>query len=90
MSFVAHELTVNPDIQERLIDEIDDVRDSFEGKCISYDAIQGMKYMDMVVSGDYKLYTYNKILKQLKTMTHRMLKKMATSTAHRPYLFQTI
>lgn len=51
MSFVAHELTVNPDIQERLIEEIDDVREIFEGKYISYDAIQGMKYMDMVVSG---------------------------------------
>lgn len=50
MSFVAHELTVNPDIQERLIEEIDDVREIFEGKFISYDAIQGLKYMDMVVS----------------------------------------
>nr|CAD7417146.1 unnamed protein product [Timema poppensis] len=50
MSFVLYELAVNPDIQERLGAEIDEVLEKHKGK-ITYDAIHEMSYLDKVVNG---------------------------------------
>lgn len=50
MSFVSHELMVNPDIQERLRQEILEVKENLDGKPLTYEILQGMKYLDMVVS----------------------------------------
>nr|CAD7614996.1 unnamed protein product [Timema genevievae] len=50
MSFALYELAVNPDIQERLGAEIDEVLQKHKGK-ISYDAIHEMSYLDRVVKG---------------------------------------
>lgn len=49
MSFMVHELTANPDVQEKLYNEIKAMNDELDGKTISYDQIQGLKYMDQVV-----------------------------------------
>nr|AKZ17700.1 cytochrome P450 monooxygenase CYP9Z62 [Tenebrio molitor] len=49
MCFMAYELGVNPDIQQRLIQEVDDTLETCNGK-LTYEAVSGMKYMDMVVS----------------------------------------
>ncbi|KAF2897108.1 hypothetical protein ILUMI_09068 [Ignelater luminosus] len=48
MSFVAYELAVNPDIQKRLQEEIDETIHS-QGT-ITYDSLMKMKYLDMVIS----------------------------------------
>jgi cytochrome P450 family 6 len=50
MTFCLYELSVNPDIQERLRTEIDTVLEKHDGK-LSYDAVQEMTYLDKVVSG---------------------------------------
>ncbi|XP_055908122.1 uncharacterized protein LOC129942964 [Eupeodes corollae] len=50
MCFAAHELMVNPDCQERLREEIREVKASLDGKPLTYEILQGMKYMDMVIS----------------------------------------
>lgn len=50
-SFTAHEICANPDVQSKLIEEIDGVVNSLNGKKLTYDVIQRMKYLDMVVSG---------------------------------------
>jgi len=50
MTFCLYELSVNPDIQERLQAEIDSVLQKHDGK-VSYEAIQEMNYLDKVVSG---------------------------------------
>lgn len=50
MTFMSFELAVNPDIQERLRKEIDDVREELGSKPLTYEAVQKMKYLDMVVS----------------------------------------
>lgn len=50
LSFVAHELAVNPDIQDRLYEEVREVEKSLGGKPLSYDVLQKMKYVDMVIS----------------------------------------
>ncbi|KAF2878651.1 hypothetical protein ILUMI_27519 [Ignelater luminosus] len=47
--FMSYELAVNPDIQKRLQNEIDEALEKCNGK-ITYDVLLGMKYMDMVVS----------------------------------------
>ncbi|KOB76313.1 Cytochrome P450 protein, partial [Operophtera brumata] len=50
MSFLLHELAVNPDVQERLVQEIRENDEKSGGK-FDYSSIQNMTYMDMVVSG---------------------------------------
>jgi cytochrome P450 family 9 len=49
MCFMAYELGVNPDIQQRLIQEVDDTLEACNGK-LTYEAVSGTKYMDMVLS----------------------------------------
>jgi cytochrome P450 family 9 len=50
MCFVAHMLTVNPDVQEKLVKEIDDLNEELDGKLPTYENIQSMEYLDMVIS----------------------------------------
>lgn len=48
--FMAHELAVNQDIQERLYQEVKKANDKLNGEPLTYETLQEMKYMDMVVS----------------------------------------
>ncbi|CAG9827788.1 unnamed protein product [Diabrotica balteata] len=50
MCFVSYELTINPDIQNRLKTEIMDTLEKYNGD-VPYEAILKMRYLDMVVSG---------------------------------------
>lgn len=50
MSFMAMELAINPEVQKKLQEEIQDVSNNCKGN-VMYDAIMKMKYMDQVVSG---------------------------------------
>nr|CAD7419135.1 unnamed protein product [Timema cristinae] len=50
MSFCLHELAVNPDIQQKLREEIDKVLEDHGGE-LTYDAVQSMTYLGMVVDG---------------------------------------
>uniref|UniRef100_U5EWP7 Putative cytochrome n=1 Tax=Corethrella appendiculata TaxID=1370023 RepID=U5EWP7_9DIPT len=45
-----HELALNPDIQDRLRGEVDEVLEQLQGKLLPYEILQKMKYMDMVVT----------------------------------------
>lgn len=47
---MAYELAINPDIQQKLYLEIQAMEDELDGKTVSYEKIQGMKYLDQVVS----------------------------------------
>lgn len=62
MSFMLHELAVNPDVQDKLYQEIKEYEAKNNGK-FDYNAIQNMAYMDMVVSGnrvkkDFVIFDY--------------------------------
>lgn len=48
MSFVSHELAINKTVQEKLQEEIDLVYEKTSGK-VTYEDIQKMKYLDMVI-----------------------------------------
>ncbi|KMQ85973.1 cytochrome p450 9e2, partial [Lasius niger] len=54
MCFVAHELAVNPDIQDRLREEVQ--QHLVEGNEISYESLSKMTYMDMVISETLRKY----------------------------------
>lgn len=49
VSLIAYELMVSPDCQTTLQNEIDELNKDIDGKPVSYDQIQGMKYLDQVV-----------------------------------------
>jgi len=50
MSFLAYELVCNPDIQQKLYEEVKETNQELGGKKITYEQIQKMKYLDQVVS----------------------------------------
>jgi len=50
MNFIAYELMANREIQKKLQKEIDEMNVKLAGKQVNYEQIQGMKYMDQVVS----------------------------------------
>jgi len=50
MSFCLYELALNPDIQDRLRNEIDTVLKKHGGG-LTYDGIQEMSYLDKTISG---------------------------------------
>jgi cytochrome P450 family 6 len=51
MMFCLYQLARNPDIQERVQNEIDTVLERHGGN-ITYEAISEMEYLDKVVSGE--------------------------------------
>lgn len=50
MCFLAYELAINPDIQNRLRQEVTSTLEEHEDK-LTYAGLLKMKYLDMVVSG---------------------------------------
>ncbi|XP_055619252.1 cytochrome P450 9e2-like [Toxorhynchites rutilus septentrionalis] len=54
--FLTYELTINPDVQRKLHQEIVETQASLGGKSLTYDAMQRMKYMDMVVSEALRMW----------------------------------
>ncbi|XP_059051583.1 cytochrome P450 9e2-like isoform X2 [Achroia grisella] len=55
MAFTLHELTINPEVQEKLAEEIRE-NDRKTGGKFDFDSIQNMAYMDMVVSEALRLW----------------------------------
>lgn len=56
MSLLAYELATNKDVQEKLIAEIDQVNEELDGKHLTYDALQKMKYIDMVITEGLRVW----------------------------------
>jgi cytochrome P450 len=50
LSLLMYDLTCNPDVQQRLREEVDSVMEQYNGE-LNLDIIQEMKYLDMVVQG---------------------------------------
>lgn len=58
LSFCLYELALNPEIQERVRNEIKQLRDSLNS-IFDYDALNQLTYMDMVLSGEILIYFSN-------------------------------
>lgn len=56
MCLAVHELAVNKHVQMRLVQEIDEVRKQLDGKPLTYEILQKMEYLDMVVSETLRLW----------------------------------
>lgn len=48
--FIFHELSLNPDIQTKLFNEIQSVQTELNGSRLTYEMIPKLKYLDMVVT----------------------------------------
>ncbi|KAF5275809.1 hypothetical protein FQA39_LY06669 [Lamprigera yunnana] len=60
IAFTLHELSVNPDIQHKLRDEINREIEKHDG--ITYEAVQDMKYLQMVISETLRKYPLTPLL----------------------------
>lgn len=50
MQAICHELSIHTDIQNTLINEVDEVQNNLNGRKISYEEVNGMKFLDQVIS----------------------------------------
>lgn len=73
INFCLYELANNPDIQDRLRNEIEDVV-AKDGGELKYDTLLGMNYLDRVVSGKYRSFH------QIGTQSHKHF-----SNSQKPY-----
>ncbi|GBM26736.1 Cytochrome P450 3A25 [Araneus ventricosus] len=55
LSFATYQLALNPDIQDKLREEVDIVLQNTNGE-LTYEAIKNMKYLDNVISETLRLY----------------------------------
>ncbi|XP_037954921.1 cytochrome P450 9c1-like [Teleopsis dalmanni] len=62
LSFTAHELLENQDVQDLLYQEVLEIEKELDGKPLNYDTIMKMKYMDMVISESLRKWPPNIIL----------------------------
>merc|ERR1719495_339797 len=56
LSFVCYQLAKNPDVQERLRNEVEDVMDGNENE-LGYEDIKKMTYMDQVLAETLRYHT---------------------------------
>lgn len=50
LAFLVYELAINPNVQDRLYDEVHAADQALDGNALTYEVLQKMKYLDMVVS----------------------------------------
>ncbi|XP_017001575.3 cytochrome P450 9b2 [Drosophila takahashii] len=53
----TYELLLNPEVQERLYEEVKEAQEALNGAPLNYDAVQKMTYMDMVISESLRKWT---------------------------------
>lgn len=56
LMFAAHALVANPDVQQKLYEEIEETNQRLDGKRITYDVIQKMNYLDQVISETLRMW----------------------------------
>lgn len=71
MSFCLYELALNPDIQDRLRNEIDTVLKKHGGS-VTYEGIQEMKYLDKIISETLRKYPPLPILNRECTKSYEI------------------
>lgn len=56
LSFIANDLAVRPAIQKKLAQEIQETNEALSGQPLTYETLQKMRYLDMVVSESMRLW----------------------------------
>lgn len=68
MSFATYEIMLNPEIQERLFEEVRAMHEANGGR-LTYENIKELKYLDMVVSETLRMWTPFPVFDRLCTKT---------------------
>ena len=71
LAYALYELAKNPEIQERLQSEIDEVTNGDAEKIITYEDLQNMTYLDQVISETLRFHT---LLPMLQRSTNKEYK----------------
>lgn len=71
LAFAMYEMARNPDIQERLYQEIDDVLAKYDGEC-PFEALQEMEYLDMVIHETMRLDVVAPLISRICTKEYTM------------------
>ncbi|KAK0087676.1 hypothetical protein PV325_000414 [Microctonus aethiopoides] len=71
MCFLAHEISLNPEVQSKLHDEIDEVHEKYNGEP-SFEAINSMQYLDAVISETLRLYPVAGLLDRMCTKSFEL------------------
>lgn len=53
----TYEIAIHGDVQDRLLSEVDQVTQELNGAPMSFDALKGMRYLDMVLSEVLRMYS---------------------------------
>ncbi|KAL1398954.1 hypothetical protein pipiens_002300 [Culex pipiens pipiens] len=56
LSFAVYEISLNSDIQDKLQQEIDSIQAGLGNNLLTYESVQSMKYLDMVVTETLRLW----------------------------------
>lgn len=57
LSWVCYELAKNPEVQDKLRQEVDDIVEQSDADDLNYDEVQKMPYMDQVFCESLRLHT---------------------------------
>ncbi|KAK0087675.1 hypothetical protein PV325_000413 [Microctonus aethiopoides] len=71
MSFLAHEISMNTEVQAKLYNEINDVHIKFNGDP-TYEAINSMQYLDAVINETMRCYSIAHVLDRVCTKTFEL------------------
>jgi cytochrome P450 len=88
MSFMAYELVANPDIQQKLYEEISDIESQLDGKKITYEQIQGLKYLDQVICETLRKWPAAGVRILLLTLIVPFIKLRLSSSGYRSKLHE--
>ncbi|XP_051157193.1 cytochrome P450 9e2-like [Leptopilina boulardi] len=81
MSFLTHELVMNPEIQEKLRNEVDMIIERDNSK-ITYETLSKMKYLDMVVSECLRKYPPSPVVDRVCVKTYTLPKPTPDSNEY--------
>ncbi|XP_069687375.1 cytochrome P450 9e2-like [Periplaneta americana] len=71
LAVALYNLACNPEVQQRLHEEIDSVTEKHNGD-ISFEALQEMTYLDMFIDESLRLYPQVSVLSKLCTKPHQL------------------
>jgi len=66
-----YELIKNPEVQEKLRDEIEDITNGDSDKKLTYDELQGMTYLDQVICETLRFHTPISVLQRGTTKDYK-------------------
>lgn len=84
LCFLSHELALHPDIQQRLYAEIREVAETLNGQNITYEQLQKMRYLDMVLSESMRKWGLSFLLDRMVTKEYILENTDGTKVALQP------